>query len=67
MQIVIGQIWKFLQYDTKVIKADVLMSMVSVVLTGMWHWKHRGKRSEVIGDRNTGFILLPEEGEARES
>jgi predicted RNase H-like nuclease len=35
-------------------------------LIGMWHWVHRGKRSEVIGDRNTGFILLPEEGAARE-
>jgi len=29
-------------------------------LIGMWHWMHRGKRSEVIGDRKTGFILLPE-------
>jgi predicted RNase H-like nuclease len=36
-------------------------------LIGMWHWMHRGKRSEVIGDRKTGFILLPEEGAARES
>jgi predicted RNase H-like nuclease len=36
-------------------------------LIGMWHWMHRGKRSEVIGDRQTGFILLPEEGAARES
>jgi predicted RNase H-like nuclease len=35
-------------------------------LIGMWHWMHRGKRSEVIGDRQTGFILLPEEGAARE-
>jgi predicted RNase H-like nuclease len=31
-------------------------------LIGMWHWMHRGKRSEVIGDRKTGFILLPEDG-----
>ena len=36
-------------------------------LIGMWHWMHRGKRSEVIGDRKTGFILLPEERAARES
>ena len=35
-------------------------------LIGMWHWMHCGKRSEVIGDRKTGFILLPEEGAARE-
>jgi predicted RNase H-like nuclease len=34
-------------------------------LIGMWHWMHRGKRSEVIGDLKTGFILLPEEGAAR--
>ena len=43
------------------------MSMVSVVLIGIWYWMHRGKRSEVIGDRKTGFILLPEERAARES
>jgi len=34
-------------------------------LIGMWHWIHRGKRSEVIGDRKSGFILLPKEGSAR--
>ncbi len=28
-------------------------------LIGLWHWRHQGKRSEVIGDRKTGFILLP--------
>ena len=35
-------------------------------LIGMWHSMHRGNRSEVIGDLKTGFILLPEEGAARE-
>ena len=35
-------------------------------LIGLWHWMHRGRRSEVIGDRKTGFILLPGEGAARE-
>jgi predicted RNase H-like nuclease len=30
-------------------------------LIGMWHLMHRGKRSEIIGDRKTGFILLPED------
>ena len=29
-------------------------------LIGLWHWMHRGRKSEVIGDRRTGFILLPE-------
>ena len=28
-------------------------------LIGLWHWMHQGGRSEVIGDRKTGFILLP--------
>lgn len=28
-------------------------------LIGLWHWMHRGKKSEVIGDARTGFILLP--------
>ena len=30
-------------------------------LIGLWHWKHKGKRSQVIGDLKTGFILLPED------
>jgi predicted RNase H-like nuclease len=28
-------------------------------LIGYHHWMHGGKRSEVIGDLETGFILLP--------
>lgn len=28
-------------------------------LIAHWHWKHGGERSEVIGDDQTGFILLP--------
>ena len=34
-------------------------------LIGLWHWHHRGKRSEVIGDLKTGFILLPKSPPAR--
>jgi len=30
-------------------------------LIGLWHWQHRGERSEVIGDLRSGFILLPED------
>ncbi len=30
-------------------------------LVGLWHWHYRGRRSEVIGDLRTGFILLPED------
>ncbi|MFH1499785.1 MAG: DUF429 domain-containing protein [Verrucomicrobiota bacterium] len=28
-------------------------------LIGLWHVQHAGRRSEVIGDAQTGFILLP--------
>jgi len=28
-------------------------------LIGLWHWIHGGRKSEVIGDGRTGFILLP--------
>lgn len=35
-------------------------------LIGLWHWKHGGARSEVIGDRRTGFILLPEDLRGKE-
>ncbi|MFM8655256.1 MAG: hypothetical protein ACKODZ_11140 [Verrucomicrobiota bacterium] len=31
-------------------------------LIGLWHWMHRGRKSEVIGDKRTGFILLPATG-----
>ncbi|NBQ64372.1 MAG: DUF429 domain-containing protein [Verrucomicrobia bacterium] len=31
-------------------------------LIGLWHWIHRGRKSEVIGDRRRGFILLPKAG-----
>lgn len=30
-------------------------------LLGLWHWTYRGRRSEIIGDRKSGFILLPED------
>jgi predicted RNase H-like nuclease len=29
-------------------------------LIGLWHWRHQGRKSEVIGDLKTGFILLPQ-------
>jgi predicted RNase H-like nuclease len=28
-------------------------------MIGLWHWHYRGKRSQIIGARKTGFILLP--------
>lgn len=30
-------------------------------LIGLWHVHHRGRRSEVIGELASGFLLLPEE------
>ena len=30
-------------------------------LTGLWHVQYRGRRSQVIGNLKTGFILLPED------
>jgi predicted RNase H-like nuclease len=30
-------------------------------LIGLWHWMHHGRRSQILGNRRTGFILLPEE------
>ena len=34
-------------------------------LIGLWHWMHQGKKSEVIGDIKTGFILLPENNKSK--
>jgi predicted RNase H-like nuclease len=28
-------------------------------LIGYWHWLHRGARSQVLGDRETGFLVVP--------
>jgi predicted RNase H-like nuclease len=30
-------------------------------IIGLWHLHHRGRRSQVVGDLATGFILLPED------
>ena len=24
-----------------------------------WHWIHNGEKTEVLGDKDTGFILAP--------
>lgn len=37
---------------------DRLDAMVCALI-GYWHWRDNGERSEVIGDEETGFILLP--------
>jgi predicted RNase H-like nuclease len=29
-------------------------------LIGYWHWLHRGRRTQVLGDRETGFIVIPQ-------
>ena len=28
-------------------------------MIGLWHWRYQGRKSEVMGDKKTGFILLP--------
>lgn len=37
---------------------DILDAFFCAVI-GLWHYKHSGIKSEIIGDRETGFILLP--------
>ena len=39
-------------------RADALFC----ALIGLRHWIHQGRQSEVIGDRESGFILLPKAG-----
>jgi predicted RNase H-like nuclease len=34
-------------------------------LIGLWHWRYHGKRSEIIGDVATGFILLPRDARVK--
>jgi len=29
-------------------------------LIGYWHWLHRGRRTQMLGDRVTGFMLVPQ-------
>jgi predicted RNase H-like nuclease len=29
-------------------------------LIGDWHWRHGGERTQVLGDRETGFFLIPQ-------
>ncbi len=33
-------------------------------LIGLWHWQHRGKHTQVLGDVKTGFILVPQRPES---
>ncbi len=28
-------------------------------LIGHWHWLHRGRRTQLLSDATTGFILVP--------
>ena len=30
-------------------------------LVGEWHWRHRGRLTEVLGDRETGFFIVPQD------
>jgi predicted RNase H-like nuclease len=42
-------------------KTEDLTDAFVCALIGLWHWMHHGTRSQVIGTRRSGFILLPEE------
>lgn len=39
--------------------AEDRLDALVCALVGYWHWRHAGRRSEVLGDPETGFILLP--------
>lgn len=41
-----------------------LVDAFACALIGLWHVHHRGRRSEVIGDLASGFLLLPEDPRA---
>lgn len=40
-------------------KSEDLLDAFFCALLGMWHFKFKGTKSEIIGDLKTGFILLP--------
>lgn len=40
-------------------RTEDLTDALFCALIGAWHWRYGGRRSEVIGNRRTGFILLP--------
>ena len=46
-------------------RTEDLTDALFCALIGAWHWRHGGRRSEVIGNRRTGFILLPEDLRSR--
>ncbi|MFH1066319.1 MAG: hypothetical protein V1746_00205, partial [bacterium] len=55
----IGKETKFLLCSTWNKEIEDRLDAFFCALIALWHWKHRGRRSEVIGDLRTGFILLP--------
>ena len=42
-------------------ETEDLTDALVCALIGLWRWMCGGRRSQVLGDRRTGFILLPEE------
>jgi predicted RNase H-like nuclease len=46
-------------------RTEDLTDALFCTLIGAWHWRHGGRRSEVIGNGRTGFILLPEDLRSR--
>ena len=41
--------------------AEDRLDALLCALVGYYHWRHDGRRSEVLGDLETGFILVPAE------
>lgn len=42
-------------------RVEDLVDAFVCALIGLWHVHHRGRRSEVLGDLASGFLLLPED------
>jgi len=52
VEALLGEAWSKAVED----RVDALVC----ALIGYWHWRHRGERSQVLGDGETGFLVVPE-------
>ncbi|NJK91293.1 MAG: DUF429 domain-containing protein [Blastochloris sp.] len=39
-------------------KTEDLTDAVVCALVASWHWKYQGKRSQVVGDEETGWLVV---------
>ncbi|MBN8246768.1 MAG: DUF429 domain-containing protein, partial [Verrucomicrobia bacterium] len=42
-------------------EAEDCLDAFFCALVGLHHWRHRGRRTEILGDVETGFLLVPRE------